>query len=165
MFHVTDIINKGLGVVALRDISPGERILSERPLATWRSVPGQPDAESAAQIAAIVAGLRGNERRAFHALADVYSDGEKTPTGIWMSNAFRLDGGDCFTPSEECTVEAGVFQTISRINHDCRPNSFAAWNPALGMQTVHALHEIGRGAEIVIACEIASARPMMRGPH
>lgn len=153
MFHVTEIVNKGLGVIALRDIEPGECIISEVPLATWGSVAGQPDSQSAVQITRIFAALNAEDQRAFKGLADVYSAGAKTTTGIWMSNAFRLDGGDCFTPSDDCTVQAGIFRIISRINHDCRPNSYAAWNPAIGMQTVHALHRIARGSEIAISCE------------
>ena len=151
-FHVVSIVGKGQGVVALRDIEPGECIISEAPLATWASNAGQSNAESVIQITGIIDALNPKDKRAWWDLADVYSDHEKTATGIWMSNAFRLESGDCFTPSDDCTCHAGVFRVISRINHACRPNCYAAWNPALGRQTCHALLKIMRGTELSIAC-------------
>ena len=76
-------------------------------------------------------------------------EGEKSVAGIWASNAFALDPGDCFTPCDEGHVtHAGVFPTISRLNHSCRPCTFAAWNPKEGVQTVHALRDIRAGTEL-----------------
>ena len=82
----------------------------------------------------------------------------KTAPGIWASNAFHLEQRDCFQPAagkgsdgDEVPVHAAVFATIARFNHSCIPSCYAAWNPNLGRQTVHALRVISAGEELTIA--------------
>lgn len=70
-FHVVSIVGKGQGVVALRDIEPGECIISEAPLATWASNAGQSNAESVIQITGIIDALNPKDKRAWWDLADV----------------------------------------------------------------------------------------------
>ena len=92
--------------------------------------------------------------------AEATGDGieRKTAPGIWASNAFHLEQRDCFQPAagkgsdgDEVPVHAAVFATIARFNHSCIPSCYAAWNPNLGRQTVHALRAISAGEELTIA--------------
>ena len=79
---------------------------------------------------------------------------EKSALGIWASNAFACDSGDCFSPSKERETSvcvSAVFRTIARINHSCCPNSYAAWDAVREVQTVHALQTIEDGDEVTIA--------------
>lgn len=87
---------------------------------------------------------------------------EKSAAGVWASNAFLLEASDCFSAAadddddddegeRERATASGVFATCSRLNHACAPNCYAAWNPELGVQTLHALRDLPRGTELTIA--------------
>ena len=73
---------------------------------------------------------------------------KKSVAGIWASNAFFLDEGSCFAPCQDGATRAGVFRTISRLNHSCRPCTFATWNPSARRQEVHALRHIRADEEL-----------------
>ena len=62
----------------------------------------------------------------------------KTPTGVWDTNSFCL-GDDPL---------GGLFLTISRINHSCRPNVIHFWQPKLKQTLVFATRDIKEGEEI-----------------
>ena len=181
-FEVRRLPGRGLGVVAARPLAPGERVLAERPLVAWR-VATRDGVADMGVFDRLVNGLSAAERADFYDLVDVHGphlafteagkikprpedkdegsvdesgDGfaRKTSLGIYASNSFQLERGDCFTPAadeEDGIVHAAVFKTISRLNHSCCPNCFVAWNPALGQQTVHALRAIGAHEELTIA--------------
>lgn len=152
-FRIQKIPGKGLGVVALEDIAPGTRIVAEKPLITWcvaATANGQTDAR---ELDSLLDALSTADRCAYFDLVDsrVPSTSEKTSLGIWSSNAFLLDVGDCFQPAGDDVTVAAVFRTISRFNHSCHPNAYVAWNPTLKVQTVHALRPISRDEEICVA--------------
>ena len=180
MFEVRDIPGKGVGVIALRDINPGERILCEPPLVWWEVLPsgrdrgsgidsscGSPDSIGngrspridQAQLEALVGELGASDRCAFLALCDVHTTSvnndpgadTKTPHGIWASNAFTIHEGDSVLPMDDGVLRAAVFRSAARLNHSCVPCCHAAWSPSARMQTVHAAKGIKRGDELTIA--------------
>lgn len=63
----------------------------------------------------------------------------KTPRGIYDTNSFRLG------PHES---HGGVFLTIARMNHSCRPNVNHYWRPDLQMTIVYACRDIHAGDEL-----------------
>jgi hypothetical protein len=72
-----------------------------------------------------------------------YDDGvkvkTKTPRGIYDTNSFRLG------PHES---NGGVFLTIARMNHSCRPNVNHYWRSNLQMTIVYACRDIQLGEEL-----------------
>ena len=86
------------------------------------------------------------EQQHFFALSQSAQHGStKSALGIWASNAYATD-----LPGETGMCSS-VFAHACRLNHDCRPNAHAAWNDRIGMQTVHALREIRKGEEVLVA--------------
>ena len=63
----------------------------------------------------------------------------KTPLGIFQTNSFQLDDQTGF---------GGLFLTIARMNHSCRPNAVHYWRPDLYMMVVHAVRDISVGEEL-----------------
>lgn len=64
---------------------------------------------------------------------------KKTPRGIYDTNSFRLG------PHES---NGGVFLTIARMNHNCRPNVNHYWRSDLQMTIVYACRDIHIGEEL-----------------
>ena len=64
---------------------------------------------------------------------------KKTPRGIYDTNSFRLG------PHES---NGGVFLTIARMNHSCRPNVNHYWRSNLQMTIVYACRDIHIGEEL-----------------
>jgi hypothetical protein len=64
---------------------------------------------------------------------------DKTPRGIYDTNAFRLGDAD---------RTGGLFLTIARMNHSCRPNVNHYWSPNLQMTLVFASRDIAAGEEL-----------------
>lgn len=71
---------------------------------------------------------------------DAYTDdyGAATLVGVYQTNSFRLGN----------ETDSGLFLTVSRINHSCRPNSNHFWRPDLQMTLVFASRDIDVGEEI-----------------
>jgi hypothetical protein len=61
-----------------------------------------------------------------------------TITGIYETNSFQL--GD--------EINSGLFLTISRINHSCRPNVNHIWRPDIQKTLIQATRNIKAGEEI-----------------
>ena len=142
MFEVRTSCLEGLGLVALRKIAPGERILQESPLLLWEvqhehiSTPHYDKECLPAKLDDI-----GVQRATYYALSQNQKYGtEKTAHGIWQTNAYPLTSSS-----------AAVFTHASRINHSCRPNTHNDYNAALGQMTVHAAKAIAAGEEITVS--------------
>jgi len=146
LFAVHESDNRGLGGFAVRDIQVGERILAERPLAKWRCGPHVSKDAAASGLAAIIDALPPTNQQDFFALSQCEQHGStKSALGIWASNAYPTDTGS------ETGMCSSVFTLACRLNHDCRPNAHVCWNDNIGMQTVHALREIRKGEEVMVA--------------
>ncbi|RYO77507.1 hypothetical protein DL762_009221 [Monosporascus cannonballus] len=61
--------------------------------------------------------------------------------GIVKTNALSCGSG---------AIAGGVYPTICRINHSCRPSCYNNWNEDLELETIHAIKDIGAGEEITI---------------
>lgn len=86
-----------------------------------------------------------NDNAAHDDYDDDYDNGDvvkvktKTPRGIYDTNSFRLG------PHES---NGGVFLTIARMNHSCRPNVNHYWRSNLQMTIVYACRDIHVGEEL-----------------
>lgn len=154
---------KGLGVFAARDLLPGERLISELPLVHWENP--RAVGNSFDKLEHSFNALDPVRRAAFWAFgqsADVY--GEKTSfKGTWLTNALPIvyDGqpaAQAQSAVDGSSGEAGVFATVSRLNHACSPSAHYCWNSKLGQMTVHVLRAVPRGEEITISYLAASGR-------
>lgn len=139
-----------LGVRALRPYRAGEEILRERPvmrLCTSHAAASREEAEAKFD-AAVHKAFDALSTKSADAVMDLSScneqtDGmEKTPTGIFNTNSYRLGSGS------DDTDQAGLFLTAVRINHSCRPNASHHWRPDLHMMLYRAASDIGIGDEI-----------------
>ena len=103
----------------------------------------------------VVRSLDDTKRRAYFSLQQL-PDGDlaglpgsaEAAAGVWMTNAY---------PTSHAATDDGagdgqaVFELISRLNHDCHPNTHLSWNAELGKQTCHAARDIARGEELTVA--------------
>ena len=151
-----DNINiRGKGVRVLRSYQEGDEIMREG--AAIR-VPGKIFTASTQEEADMI--FANNIRIEFHKLSkltataymnlsscrstnenDDNSNNSKnndTITGIYETNSFQL--GD--------EINSGLFLTISRINHSCRPNVNHIWRPDLQKTLIQATRTIHAGEEI-----------------
>ena len=67
------------------------------------------------------------------------SEKRKSPMGIFQTNSYQL---------EKNTGYGGMFLTISRLNHSCRPNVNHHWRPDLHSMNVYASRDIGIDEEL-----------------
>ena len=169
MFTVRPAGAKGFGVFAVNHIPRGTRILAERPLLSVNDA--SPDILAAAQALApqdrqSLLLLSTNSRKfsspwslvdaIWRSLLNWSSGGSRNPAlhvirgiprsrtilGIFYNNNFAL--------FDEQNTRA-LFPTVARLNHSCTPNAQGNFNRNLGCFTVHAVHDIVRGAEITIS--------------
>ena len=148
-FRIAQIPGKGMGVIAARDICAGERVMSEAPLAQWAVAPNATTAEKIESFARMQATLDPESIKAILALSqDPMHGAEPTLLGTWMTNGLPIsyDSG-----AAGRTKAAAVFNNVCRINHSCGPNCHEEWNAALGMATIHAIHDVPEGAELCIS--------------
>jgi len=100
-----------------------------------------------------LAALDPDSRAAFFALSHQNKEETATAAAIWMSNAFALgsaDDGSIETDAHDA-IETGVFASISRLQHCCRPNADHTWDAALGRKRVVASRDIPSGEEIFLS--------------
>ena len=140
-FTLQSIPEKGLGLVAAKNIKKGCRILAEKPIFT---IPRRWNGDDAINriIAVKLQPLPKEEQRAFFALHNNFPCSTTPFLGITKTNALPL-GTDA--------VEGGIFLQASRINHACLPNCQHTWNAKRGEETIHAVRDIAVGEEITIS--------------
>ena len=63
----------------------------------------------------------------------------RTLQGVFATNTYALGQG---------ATHGGLFLTLSRLNHSCRPNCVHHWRPDLHMMVVHAVRDIKVGEEL-----------------
>ncbi|KAI1773180.1 hypothetical protein F4818DRAFT_423497 [Hypoxylon cercidicola] len=137
LFEVQQIPVKGRGLIALRDIAKGTRIIRESPLLIVRSMP-QPALEGS--LAAKLKALSKEQQRQFLSLHNNHP-GQYAFSGIVKTNALPCGSG---------SSTGGVYPTICLINHSCLPNAHNNWNEEYEMETIHAIRPIQAGEEITI---------------
>lgn len=151
----TDRDNKTL--VATADITPGEEILSEEPLAELQCGLSDIQDEKRFYNAAANAKYTGVHalKKMFAAMSQpdrdrleaLYNKDEGLH-GLISTNVFGHDDED--EHSGQLYRVLRVYHDISRANHSCRPNAVLAWDPQSRRGHLRALRRIAQGEEITI---------------
>ena len=159
---------KGLGVVALRDLTAGQLIIEEKPLVTFTRVQGRNS-----PILPLFHSLTHEDQVSYIGLSDSYhytthhqdcssstltplqshtsgsSNKTKTLEGIKLNNCITLS-----TPSltHYCNdTQAAIFLLIHRMNHSCIPNANFTYNPTTHTASVRTMRSVKKGEEICIS--------------
>ncbi len=142
IYSLQDVPGKGKGLVAIKKISKGTRILSEKPIITIR---GNKLNIEQLQISIYlqVATLSEHQQRAFLSMHNIhpYRDAAERYLGIFRTNSL---------PAKADGDEGAIFLEACRINHACDNNAQKSWNKKIKRHTVHALRDIDKGEEITI---------------
>ncbi|KAH7091539.1 hypothetical protein FB567DRAFT_558400 [Paraphoma chrysanthemicola] len=140
-YEVRAIPGKGQGLVAIRDLFRGTRILSERPLFT---VPRDTRSLQVAKKAVLrnLKSLSDEQRKAFYRLHNAHGDDEDSALGIARTNTLPLGAG---------SDTGGLFLQASRINHACNSNAQNTWNSNTEQLNIHACRDITKDEEICIS--------------
>ncbi|CCE29285.1 uncharacterized protein CPUR_02978 [Claviceps purpurea 20.1] len=178
MYALKDVQEKGMGLVATRNIPKGTRILSEQPFIT---LPADIDfGQGRRSICRQLKELSIDQRRAFLLLHNVHryddmDDSDDMDDAYDMNDCHSDDMGktdnkddtdnmkdvwdQCLgifgTNALPMTVgeqkKAGIFLEACRINHDCEGNAIHYWNDKIKRHTVHAIRDIDAGEEITLS--------------
>lgn len=145
-YEVFDSVSAGKGLKALKDFVCGEEILRER--AAMR-IPNQQEAASLEEAeelheAAVNTGFQNldpSTKQAFLELSNCCDDnaGISPPVGIYQTNSYRLGESEPY---------GGLFLTIARLNHSCRPSCHHVWRRDLKEMLVFATRDISAGEEL-----------------
>ena len=138
-YEIQSIRGKGKGLVALKDIERGKRILCEPALLTTEYISSVSQLEST--ISSKLKCLSEAQEQEFLSLYNNFP-GKQPCSGIVKTNALPLGAG---------SPVGGIFPTISRINHSCRPNTQHTWNRSAEREIIHAIRDIKKGEEITIS--------------
>jgi hypothetical protein len=150
LYQIQAVPGKGQGLIAQQDIRTGTRILSEAPLFTTAGI------SSAGQMEGSIANklqcLSKVQQREFLFLHNNHP-GKQPFSGIVQTNALPLGPGSSI---------GGIFPVISRINHDCHPNTQHTWNSSTKHETIHAIRDIKAGEEITISYNLGGPYQLRR---
>ncbi|PGH36549.1 hypothetical protein GX50_00586 [[Emmonsia] crescens] len=141
MYAFQDVPGRGQGLVAIKNIPKGTRILSEEPIIT---IPrNKMNSEVQLSISQQVATLSEHERQTFLSMHNIhpYKDEAERYFGIVRTNSL---------PAEIEGDEGAILLEASRVNHACDNNAQKNWNGVIKRHTVHALKDIEIGEEITI---------------
>lgn len=127
---------KGLGVFALHDIEPGTILLSEAPLITLV------DTGSRADPLDIAVNLLSPSKKASFLSLHHFSrnKNESVSRSIVYSNGYSIKDD----------LATGVFETASRINHSCVPNSHYLWKTGIGRMVFWNRFKLLEGEEVTV---------------
>ncbi|CCU82135.1 unnamed protein product [Blumeria hordei] len=150
---VQEIPGKGLGLVARQAIAAGTIILKESPLITTASITSLSPTRTEFELSAALAALPPEKRQAYHSLHNNHAETDPAHplAGIVRSNLYPL-GVDASI--------GGIFQTISRINHSCRPNAVQYWNTVHSCETIYCVSPIQAGQEVTVSYHLGGPSTM-----
>jgi SET domain len=150
-FQLHEIPLKGIGAIASRDIAIGELLIEEPALFSLQnhnSWFAPSESYSAARAESAVDKLSAEDQQRFYALHGYDSSGNYSEGGdgrssrsaihIYRTNAYPMGSG-----------RSGMFPLISRLNSACIPNVHYNYDEDRCVSTVHAIHPISAGEEIV----------------
>ena len=165
-FRLCQIPGKGVGVVANRDLAPGTLIILEKPLLVldppldrkilmktlgcdWCKIDMRAPPELVrSQIQRLVLEkqvkkMKEEEREQFMTLTDkmVENSAKKSPWGIFLTNALPMGSYRVL----------GIYPTVSRINHSCKPNAHHFFNEEDKTEQVWIIENVRAGEEITIS--------------
>lgn len=139
-FEVQPIEGKGLGVVAMRNISQGEMILEDQPML---AIPCKDlDRLTDRDVEEMVKALPQQKQDFFWKLfdAEIFGDKRSAKSRV-LTNSYPVEdasGHECF----------GVFNSIARFNHSCVPNVHNSWDIETQSETLYASRDIFEGQEL-----------------
>jgi hypothetical protein len=139
-YVVREVQGKGLGLVAIKKIPQGTRILSESPLFRVPRSTGSQQ-RLAVSLSKTASALSHDQQQAFFALQNSFKDETTRELGLVRTNALPLGSN---------AQEGGIFLEASRINHACLQNAQNTWNEDLQKLTIHAIRDIDKDEEITI---------------
>ncbi|KAL8359565.1 hypothetical protein RB601_007767 [Gaeumannomyces tritici] len=150
-YKAVKVPGKGIGLVALRTIERGDRIMSNT--ASTMVDYGAFDALTVDQVRMLqtdaVDGLPPRHRAAVMNLSthvEMEMTHQTKVSRLMSTNAFDIDDHD-----SEGDAFCAIFPEISRMNHDCRPNADYYYDPHTLTQHVHAVRRINIGEEITVS--------------
>jgi len=136
VIEIRDTEAKGLGVFALRDIEPGTILLSEAPLVTLIDTGSRADPLDIA-----VNALSPPKKASFLSLHHFSRNkNESVSRSIVYSNGYSI----------KVDLATGVFETASRINHSCVPNSHYLWKESIGRMVFWNRFKLLEGEEATV---------------
>jgi len=155
LYDVITTKDMGKGLVARRDLIPGEIAIREKPIILVKT-PNHPKTiiNHVAELRTAVRMLSEEDTKVFCAL-DVSrpeligkDQGDIRNLGIFNTNAIALKQMDKMQARD---IGAAVFPNISRINHACSPNVVWSYNQVNNMEEVRVVRNIKAGEEL-LAC-------------
>ncbi|KAF8860051.1 SET domain-containing protein, partial [Acephala macrosclerotiorum] len=135
LVQICEVEGKGLGMIAAKDIPPGTFLLVETPI--FVLLKSQTDTAIEAAVDALSPETK---RKYFELSAYMGEEGESLKARIMDCNAFSI--------MDE--TASGVFETASRINHSCVPNSQYGWRESIGRLVVWNRFKLLEGEEVTI---------------
>ncbi|KAK6582135.1 hypothetical protein PZA11_005832 [Diplocarpon coronariae] len=136
LIEIRDSERKGLGVFALRDLLPGTILVSESPIVTLQDNGARVD-----PLGATVNALSPEQKQSFLSLqAFSRNQNESRSRSIVYSNGYSIMGD----------LATGVFETASRINHSCVPNSQYIWKDSIGRMVFWNRFKLLEGEEVTV---------------
>lgn len=127
---------KGLGIFALRDLEPGTILLSEAPIVTLIDTGSRADPLDVA-----VNALSPSKKASFLSLHHFSRNkNESVSRSIVYSNGYSIKDD----------LATGVFETASRINHSCVPNSHYLWKESIGRMVFWNRFKLLEGEEVTV---------------
>ncbi len=136
LIEIRDSESKGLGVFALQDILPGTIVLCEAPLVTLIDTGTRAD-----PLDIVVNALSPHLKESFFKLSHFSSNkNESVSRSIVYSNAYSISND----------LATGVFETASRINHSCVPNSSYVWKEEAGRMVFWNTFRLMEGEEVTV---------------
>ena len=139
----------GVGMRALRDVSAGETLLEDMPVAFSKKTHWQ---EAAQDIVKSLKALDKDDLRWVLRLHDPAGDGaslEEKLYCIWDANGHSVGEID-FRIDEFQKAGCAIYLTGSRVNHSCRPNAVQSFCPTTGKIRFRSIGPIKRGEEVTI---------------
>ncbi|KIW03496.1 uncharacterized protein PV09_05263 [Verruconis gallopava] len=162
-FALKETQDKGIGAFAIRNITRGELVLSERPLlrivgsrylaadvqaqydklgdvqkAVYMSLASAHGQDASRYPSTSAPYLEKGDKRRIREQYEALTGEEKSVLSICMTNAMETDNG------------AAIFELASRFNHECVPNACFSWDEREGVERIHATRNIAKGEEITV---------------
>ncbi|PVH81557.1 SET domain-containing protein [Cadophora sp. DSE1049] len=136
LIEIRDSEDKGLGVFALCDIPPRTILLCESPLVTL-----QDDGARVDPLDTTVNALSPEKKKVFFSLYSYSRNkNESLSRSIVYSNGYSIMND----------LATGLFETASRINHSCVPNSHYTWKESIGKILFWNRFKLLAGEEVTV---------------
>lgn len=144
------VAGKGIGVFANKPIPRGQVITVNTPVLVVYTETFLPKAEREALLRLAIDQLPPASRDSLLNLSKVFNNPEIPIQDVIAGNAFGLELGG--------QAHLAVFPEVSRVNHDCSPNSQFYLDSDLLTHYVHAVRPIAENEEVTIAYSSPLAR-------